>query len=120
MKVQVEPELGLYADIVYSKDRKRVDHLVPRRVAAFNDCSIRVLEGASKLSHKKNWGFGSKGISIRSFPIDSFSPGSFVDQLAIVSFVKRKGEIHQYSVNAPCRNYLLFHEPLLDWIVKQI
>lgn len=119
-KVQVEPELGLYVDIVYSKDRKKVDYLVPRRVAAFNDCSIRSLDGADKLSMKKNWGFGSKGISLRSFPIDSFSPGSFVDDLALVSYMKRGGEIHQYSVNAPARNYLLFHEPLLEWIVEQI
>jgi len=32
----------------------------------------------------------------------------------------RDGEIHQYSVHAPARNYLLFHEPLLEWIVEQI
>lgn len=119
-KVQVEPELGLYVDIVYSEDRTKVLRLVPRRVAAFNDCSIRVLDGASKLSQKKNWGFGSKGISLRSFPIDSFSPGSFVDNLASVSFVKRDDETHKYSVNAPAKNYLLFHEPLLEWIVERI
>lgn len=120
MKVQVEPELGLYADIVYSLDRKKVQYLVPRRVAAFNDCSIRVLDGATKLNQKKNWGFGSKGISLRSFEIDSFAPGSFVDSLVIVSYLKRDGETHQYSVNAPCRNYLMFNEPLLEWIVQSI
>ncbi|CAE7213558.1 CHR23 [Symbiodinium necroappetens] len=119
-KVQVEPELGLLVDIVYTKDRKRVDHLVPRRVAAFNDCSIRSLEGAEKLSMKKNWGFGSKGISLRSFPVDGFGPGTFVDFLALVSYMKRDGEVFQYSVKAPVRNYLLFHEPLLEWIVEQI
>eukprot|EP00812_Abedinium_dasypus_P008736 NODE_2475_length_928_cov_330.731959.p1 GENE.NODE_2475_length_928_cov_330.731959~~NODE_2475_length_928_cov_330.731959.p1 ORF type:complete len:268 (+),score=90.61 NODE_2475_length_928_cov_330.731959:3-806(+) len=116
-KVQVEPELGLYVDIVYSADRSRVERLVPRRVAAFNDCSIRKMESSSKLSQRKNWGFASAGISLRSFPIDSFSPGSFVDQLALVSYAKRDGEVVQYSVNAPVRNYLLFHEPLLEWIV---
>jgi len=119
-KVQVEPEMGLYADIVYSADRSRVERLVPRRVAAFNDCSIRSLEGASKLSQKKNWGAGSKGISLRSFPIDSFAPGSFVDNLTLVSYVKRDMQVYQYSVNAPVRNYLLFHEPLLEWIVECI
>lgn len=119
-KVQVEPELGLLVDIVYSKDRKKVDHLVPRRVAAFNDCSIRSLEGANKLSMKKNWGHASKGISLRSFPIDSFAPGTFVDHLALVSYMKRDGEVYQYSVKAPARNYLLFHQPLLDWIVEQM
>lgn len=119
-KVQVEPELGLYADIVYSEDRKRVERLVPRRVAAFNDCSIRVLEGANKLSMKKNWGFASKGISLHSFEIDSFEKGSFVDSLVIVSYLKRAGVIEKYSVDAPCRNYLMFNQPLLDWIVDSM
>ncbi|CAE8722729.1 unnamed protein product [Polarella glacialis] len=119
-KVQIEPEMGLYADIVYSVDRSRVERLVPRRVAAFNDCSIRSLEGASKLSQKKNWGFGSKGISLRSFPIDSFAPGSFVDNLALVAYFKRDMQVYQYTVNAPVRNYLMFHEPLLEWIVECI
>eukprot|EP00931_Biecheleriopsis_adriatica_P024529 TRINITY_DN15257_c0_g1_i1.p1 TRINITY_DN15257_c0_g1~~TRINITY_DN15257_c0_g1_i1.p1 ORF type:complete len:412 (-),score=90.68 TRINITY_DN15257_c0_g1_i1:80-1258(-) len=119
-KVQVEPELALYVDIVYTRDKKKVDHLMPRRVAAFNDCSIRSLDGADKLSMKKNWGFGSKGISVRCFEIDSFSKGSFVDQLAIVSYLKRGHEVEQYSIHAPCRNYMLFNEPLLEWIVEQI
>jgi len=118
--VQVEPELGLYVDIVYSQDGSRVERLVPRRVAAFNDCSIRSLEGANKLSMKKNWGHASKGISIRSFEIDSFSKGSFVDSLVLVSYVKRNEQIYQYSVTAPARNYLLFHDALLEWIVEQM
>merc|ERR1711879_575804 len=101
-------------------DKTKVERLIPRRVAAFNDCSIRALDGASKLSMKKNWGFGSKGISLRSFPIDSFSKGSFVDNLVIVSYMKRGKHICQYSVHAPARNYLMFHEPLLRWIVDQI
>lgn len=119
-KVQVEPELGLYCDIVYSKDRKSVESLVPLRVAAFNDCSIRQLDGSSKLSQKKNWGFASKGISLRSFPIDSFSKGTFVDDLAIVSYLRRYGETHLYSHHAPCKNYLSFNDNLLNWIIKTI
>ena len=43
---QVEPEMGMYADIVYSADGSKVERLVPRKVAAFNDCSIRKLDGA--------------------------------------------------------------------------
>merc|ERR1712232_542687 len=42
------------------------------------------------------------------------------DNLAIVSYLRRGGTTHQYSVAAPCRNYLCFHEELLDWIVKSI
>lgn len=118
--VQVEPEMGLYVDVVYSQDGKAVERLVPRRVAAFNDCSIRQLEGAEKLFEKKNWGFGSKGISLRSFRVASISPGTLVDRLVLVSYLKRSGVVEQYSVAAPARNYLMFHEPLLDWIVERI
>merc|ERR1712025_594038 len=37
-----------------------------------------------------------------------------------MGFIKRGEQVVQYSVNAPARNYLLFHEPLLDWIVDKI
>lgn len=118
--VQVEPEMGLYVDIVYSEDQKTVERLQPRRIAAFNDCSIRKLDGSKKLSERKNWGFGSKGISLRSFRVNSLSPGTFVDHLVLVSYINRGGNIEQYSVAAPARNYLLFHEPLLRWIMDSI
>jgi len=119
-KVQVEPELGLYVDVVYAKDGQSVERLTPRRIAAFNDCSLRELEGSEKLTEKKNWGFGSKGISLRSIRIPSISKGSLVDQLVLTSFIKRDEKVHQYSVDAPARNYLLFHDELLEWIVKRI
>jgi len=119
-KVQVEPEIALNADIVYARDGTTVERLVPRKVAAFNDCSIRELSWSTKLSEKKNWGFASKGISQKHFKIKSFSPGTLVDSLVLVSYVMRAGEIHQYSVHAACRNYLSFYEPLLDWIVDQM
>jgi len=118
--VQVEPEVGLYVDVVYAADGKSVERLVPRRVAAFNDCSIRALEGAEKLSEKKNWGAGSKGISLRSFRIQSMSRGSLVDKLVLMSYVKRESKIHQYSVKAPARSYLMFYDELMDWIVDRI
>eukprot|EP00933_Yihiella_yeosuensis_P080808 TRINITY_DN94309_c0_g1_i1.p1 TRINITY_DN94309_c0_g1~~TRINITY_DN94309_c0_g1_i1.p1 ORF type:complete len:401 (+),score=66.32 TRINITY_DN94309_c0_g1_i1:53-1255(+) len=118
--VQVEPEMGLYCDIVYKKDGSGVERLVPRRLAAFNDCSIRALDGSEKLSEKKNWGFGSKGLSLRSFRIDSISKGSYVDQLSLASYIKRDNEIYKYSVDAPARSYLMFHDELLDWIVDRI
>jgi len=118
--VQVEPEMGLYCDIVYTKEGDAVERLVPRRVAAFNDCSLRKLDGSEKLSEKKNWGFGSKGISLRTFRIDSISKGTYVDQLCLASYIKRGNDIYQYSEPAPARNYLLFHDPLLEWIVDRI
>jgi hypothetical protein len=118
--LQVEPELGLYCDIVYSREGDRVERLVPRRVAAFNDCSIRKLDTAQKLSEKKNWGFASKGISIKSFRIDSMSQGSLVDKLVLTSYIKRGDQVYKYSVDAPARNYLLFHDALMEWIVDRI
>jgi len=118
--VQVEPEMGLYVDIVYAKDGQSVERLVPRRIAAFNDCSLRELKGSSKLTEKKNWGFGSKGISVQTIRLNTISKGTFVDQLVLTSYIKRADQIHQYSVSAPARNYLLFHDELLDWIVEQI
>mmetsp|Transcript_52618 Transcript_52618/g.133549 ORF Transcript_52618/g.133549 Transcript_52618/m.133549 type:complete len:406 (+) Transcript_52618:86-1303(+) len=118
--LQVEPEVGLYCDIVYTQDGQTVKRLVPRRIAAFNDCSIRELDGSEKLSEKKNWGAGSKGISLRSFRVDSISKGTLVDKMVLASFIKRGDEIHQYSVDAPARNYLMFHDELLDWIVERI
>lgn len=120
LNVQVEPEMGLLCDIVYTRDGAAVERLVPRRVAAFNDCSIRQLDGSSKLSEKKNWGAGSKGISLRSFRVNSISKGSYVDQLCLASYIKRGEDTFQYSVPAPARNYLLFHDALLDWIVNSI
>ena len=47
----MEPEMALYADVVYgppdaATGRRLVTGLTPRRVAAFNDCSIRELTGA--------------------------------------------------------------------------
>lgn len=118
--VQVEPEMGLYVDVVYARDGGSVERLVPRRVAAFNDCSIRQLDGSEKLSEKKNWGFGSKGISLRSFRVESLAPGTLVDRLVLLSYIKRGEEVQQYSVAAPARSYLMFHQPLLDWIVDRV
>ena len=50
----------------------------------------------------------------------ALAPGSLVDSLVMVSYVLRAGECHKYSVDAPARNYTMFHEPLLEWIVERI
>ena len=74
--------------------------------AAFNDCSIRELDDSTKLSEKKNWGFGSKGISLSTFPVDRKHGGfteknPLVANLALVSYVMRGNEIHLYTQPAP-------------------
>jgi hypothetical protein len=130
-KLQVEPEVALFAKIestdATSSGKRMVKRLVPLKIAAFNDCSMRQLDGMEKLSGKKNWGFGSKGISLQTFDIHDFSPfdprtgkPTLVSRLWITSYVKRNGAIHRYTQEAPARNYLLFFQELLDWIVEQM
>ena len=125
-RVQVEPEVAVLCDIVYHSDsmeHKHVENLLPRKIAAFNDCSIRELKGSEKLSEKKNWGFGSKGISLDSFKLNDpseFSKSGIASRLALTSYVKRDGKIHQYTETVPGRNYLLYYEPLLEWICNQL
>lgn len=122
--VQVEPEVALFCDIEYEeleesgKTIKRVKNLIPRKIAAFNDCSVRKLEGAEhvgKLSEKKNWGHASKGISLDAFMIDCFEPKtpegqpSLVSRLWITSYVWRNHQVYQYTRAAPARYYVFFH-----------
>ena len=38
----------------------------------------------------------------------------------MVSYVMRDGVVEKYSQDAPARNYTMFHEPLLAWIVDRI
>ncbi|CAD7965067.1 unnamed protein product [Amoebophrya sp. A120] len=101
-----------------------VEKLIPRKIAAFNDCSIRQLRNSEKLSEKKNWGHGSKGISLNAFPLQNpkkdFSPHGLAGRLVLASYVKRGEEIHAYTKAAPARNYLMFYQPLLKWITEQM
>ena len=59
-------------------------------------------------------------MSLQSFRIEKFSRGTTIDAFVLVSYIKRDGEIHQYSEHAPARNYLCFYEELLDWMVDRL
>jgi len=59
-------------------------------------------------------------VSLNSFRIESFARGTLVDRLVLVSYLRRDGEVHQYSVDAAARNYLLFYDELLEWIIDRI
>lgn len=121
--VQVEPELALFCLVMYSEDedgKKVVSELVPMKVAAFNDCSIRKLPDSVKLSEKKNWGAHSKGISRHSFPVTDFSKGGPADRFMISSYLKRAGETFPYTVPAYAKNYTMYNQELLDWIVTRM
>jgi hypothetical protein len=38
----------------------------------------------------------------------------------MVSYVMRDGVVFKYSEDAPARNYTMFHEPLLEWIIDRM
>ncbi len=115
--IQMEPEIALLCDIAYEEEN--VSAITPTRFGAYNDCSIRI-EGAPKISVKKNWGANSKGITEQMLPLDSFSHGSKLDHYALTSFIKRDGTLHQYGENSPLSTYSYFYKKLTDWIVDRL
>lgn len=126
-QVQVEPEIALYVEIVYKKNviahpykRKLVDKLIPRKLAAFNDCSIRQLESSRKLSEKKNWGLGSKGISLSTIPlpdgVEDFTEDGLASNFVLAAYIKRDDEIFEYTRKTMGKEYMMFFGDLLDWI----
>jgi len=117
LNVQAEPEVALVCDLEYSAGK--LSKITPRYFGAYNDCSIRV-EGAKKISDKKNWGHESKGLSNTLFPVQSFLESSNMDHYSICSFLKRDGEIHAYGEDVEVTGYSYFHEKLLDWMLNQI
>lgn len=117
VNVQAEPEVGLVCELEYSDNK--LSKVIPSHFGAYNDCSIRVA-GASKISDKKNWGEGSKGLSDNLIKIDKFSDGGVMDSYSICSFLKRGGEVHAYGEDVELKGYSYFYEKLLAWMVNQI
>jgi len=117
LKVQAEPEVALICDLTYSVGK--LSAITPRYFGAYNDCSIRV-DGAKKISEKKNWGKESKGLSNQLIEIDSFVEGGVMDDYAICSFLKRDGKIYPYGEDVELTGYSYFHQKLTDWMLNQI
>lgn len=115
--VQPEPEVALLCDLSYSDGK--VVTITPTHFAAFNDNSIRK-EGAKKISHKKNWGAASKGMSHPPVAIDSFDAGSVMDTWHIASFLRREDVVLRYGEDVELTGYSYFHQRLLDWLVEQL
>ena len=115
--LQVEPEVGLLCDVRYEDGK--ISALLPRRFMAYNDCSIRV-EGAKKISHKKNWGEDSKGVSQDTIAIDSFREGGVMDGYSLTSFIKRGEKIIQYGENSALLGYSYFYEKLEKWMIQKL
>ena len=116
--IQMEPEVALLCDIAYDAAH-RITALTPTRFAAYNDCSIRI-EGAPKISLKKNWGPETKGIACEMVPLDRFAPGGMLDHYTLTSFVKHAGMLHQYGEESPLATYSYFYQKLTDWIVDKL
>lgn len=116
--IQMEPEVALLCEMHYAADGS-VRSIRPTHFAAYNDCSIRI-EGAPKISLKKNWGKESKGIANTMLPLDRFSHGSILDRYALVSFIRRADGVHQYGEDSPLTTYSYFYEKLTDWITGKL
>jgi hypothetical protein len=116
--VQIEPEVALICDLTYDK-QGFVTAITPKFFGAYNDCSLRI-EGAAKISHKKNWGPNSKGLSQTLIPIDTFEKGGVMDHYRIASFLRRDGALMRYGEDVELTGYSYFYGKLLDWMRQQI
>jgi hypothetical protein len=117
VNLQIEPEAGVLCTVDYLSDT--VTRLAPTAIGAFNDCSIRRV-GASKISHKKNWGPDSKGVARRFFPIADLDPSGPTADLRLACFLRRDGETRPYGVDSPLPGYSYYGSRLLDWIVERL
>jgi len=116
--VQPEPEVALICDLSYDQEG-RVTAIVPKFFGAYNDCSLRK-EGAAKISHKKNWGYASKGLSPTLIPIDTFEKGGVMDTYRIASFLRRDGMLMRYGEDVELLGYSYFYGKLIEWLTNQI
>jgi hypothetical protein len=117
LNLQIEPEVGLACRVVWEGDT--VVTLRPFALGAFNDCSIR-RPGAKKISHKKNWGPASKGVSSQFFDISDLTPDGPTATLRLVCHLRSDGEEHEYGVDSPLIGYSYYGEVLLDWIIERL
>ncbi len=117
-RIQVEPELALLCD-VRRDDDGTVHALVPRWVAAFDDCSLR-RPNALKISHKKNWGGGSKGLATTVFEAGDLRADGPLASLRLACFLRRGEATHAYGVDSAIPTYTLFGDALLEWLVDRL
>ncbi len=118
LNLQIEPEVGLLARVVYNADGS-VASLVPEAIGAFNDCSIR-RPGAKKISHKKNWGADSKGLASLLIHIDDLGSTGPTATWRLACFLRRGAEVHAYGIDSPLPGYSYYGDQLLTWIVDRL
>lgn len=117
-QVQGEPEVALACELAYGADG--TVKVSPVAFAAFDDASIR-REGAPKISVKKNWGPGSKGLSANWIELPAgLSTGSALDGYRIASFLERDGKWSAYGIDSPVAGYTLYGPALVEWIEQKL
>lgn len=116
--VQPEPEVALICDLDYDSEGNIID-IAPKFFGAYNDCSLRK-EGAAKISHKKNWGEASKGLSSTLIPVGSFEKGGVMETYRIASFLRREGSLLRYGEDVELTGYSYFYGKLINWLKNQI
>lgn len=116
LHAQAEPEIALECEVIYKADL--IEAIIPSHFMAFNDASIRNLQ-AQKLSQKKNFSKGSKGMGERLL-IDRFIYGGVCNDYSIASFLTREGTTHIYGENSKLIKYEYFYDKLLSWIVEML
>jgi Family of unknown function (DUF5718) len=119
LNLQIEPEVGLLAEVIYDPSGDVVVALRPIAIGAFNDCSIR-RPGAKKISHKKNWGPASKGLAPLLVAIDDLTPTGPTATWRLACFLRRDGEVHAYGVDSRLPDYSYYGDTLLGWIVERL
>lgn len=116
--LQLEPEVGVLFRVVYAPDGL-VSALEPFALGAFNDCSIR-RPGATKISEKKNWGPGSKGIAPELFAVADLDREGPTRDFRLASFLRRDGGTHAYGQDSPLPAYSYYGAQLVDWMVERL
>ncbi|MCI6218085.1 MAG: DUF5718 family protein [Helicobacter sp.] len=117
LKLQAEPEIALMVDVAY--EGEYVKSVFPTHFMAFDDTSIRNLKTATKLSEKKNFSIGSKGVG-NIIALDKFSKAGMLDDYLLTCFHIRDGVMRVYGENSCVVTYNYFYETLLDWIVDRL
>jgi hypothetical protein len=118
LNLQIEPEVAVVFSVSYAPDGA-VTAIEPRALGAFNDCSIR-RPGAKKISEKKNWGAGSKGLAATLIPVDDLRPDGPTATLRLASFLRRGAETHAYGQDSAVVGYSYYGDVLTDWIVDRL
>lgn len=119
LNLQIEPEVGVLAAVDYDPRSGVATALRPLAIGAFNDCSIR-RPGAKKISHKKNWGPASKGLSRTWFAIDDLTADGPTASWRLACFLRRGEAVHAYGVDSRLPDYSYYGATLLDWIVERL